>query len=283
MVKKGVYFEKKTAQVLQKFNPNLQVQHDVKMLGKLSNKLRQIDVLIEPSEFEHLIFECKDHTRPVDLDTFGVFTSILDDIGRKGKAAVVSNSPYSDGVKHMANAKNIDLLHIVDTSDPKINTKLMAPVLLHDTKLKYMQFNFQTTANFSGIYQNPIIVGPHFKGDARSYLTHLWNTTDLLNDKTGDFEFELRDSYLIATDGSRVPFQIIFRYGVQIEHYLGELAIQNTQGIYNIQKQTYQTKSLETEPLIAHEVEKIWKRITDQEAAGASVTMGFGCKSLYPI
>jgi len=48
--------KRKLAKVLQKFNPELQVQHNVKILGKLSNTLRQIDILIEPSEFESLIF-----------------------------------------------------------------------------------------------------------------------------------------------------------------------------------------------------------------------------------
>lgn len=283
MTKAGKYFEKKTAKVLQKFNPELQMQHDVKILGKLSNKPRQIDVLIEPTEFEHLIFECKDHSRPIDLDTFGVFTSILDDIGGSGKAAVVSNSPYTDGVKSMATAKGIDLLHIIDTGDPKIRTQLRAPALLHDTKLKYMQFSFQTTANFSGIPVNPTIVGPHFEGYPRSYLTHLWNETTLLTEITGDHKFELKDAFLIDTSGSKIPFNITFNYGVEEEHYLGDLAIQNTQGIYNIQKRSYQTNSIETEPLIAHTVEKIWKKITDQEAKEASVSIGFGCKSLYPL
>lgn len=283
MTKTGKYFEKKTAKVLQKFNPELQVQHDVKILGKLSNKLRQIDVLIEPSEFESLIFECKDHTRAVDLDTFGVFTSILEDIGKGGKAAVVSNSPYSEGVRNMATAKGIDLLHIIDTNDQKIKTQLRAPALLHDTKLKYMQFGFQTTANFSGITANPIIVGPHFEGDPRNYLTYLWNETDLLEETTGDHKFLLNDAFLIDTSGSKIPFQITFNYGVEKEHYLGDLSIQNTQGIYNVQKGTYQTSSMETEPLIAHEVEKVWKRITDQEAKQVSVSMGFGYKSLYPL
>ncbi len=283
MTKTGKYFEKKTADVLQKFNPQIQVQHDVKILGKLSNKLRQIDVLIEPAEFEHLIFECKDHSRPVDLDTFGVFTSILEDIGRNGKAAVVSNSPYTDGVKNMAKAKDIDLLHVIDTSDPKINTHLMAPALLHDTKLKHMQFGFQTTANFSGIYANPIIVGSHYQGDPKSYLTYLWNNTDLLQETTGEHEFIMEDAQLITTDGSKAPFIVTFNYGVEVEHYLGELKIQNTQGIYNIQDGSYQTKSLETEPLVAHEVEDIWKKLTDEEAQNAVVSMGFGCKSLYPL
>lgn len=283
MTKTGKYFEKKTTKVLQRFNPELQVQHDVKILGKLSNKPRQIDVLIEPSEFETLIFECKDHTRPVDLDTFGVFTSILDDISVSGKAAVVSNSSYSNGVKSMATAKGIDLLHIVDTGDPKIRTQLRAPALLNDTKLKYMQFSFQTTANFSGITPNPIIVGPHFEGDPRNYLTYLWNETNLLEETTGNHSFELKNSFLIDTSGYKIPFDITFNYEVEEEHYLGDLAIQNTQGIYNVQKGSYQTNSMETEPLIAYEMEKIWKKITDREVKDVTVSMGFGCKSIYPL
>lgn len=283
MTKTGKYFEKKTAKVLQKFNPELQVQHDVKIQGKLSNKLRQIDVLIEPSEFESLIFECKDHSRPVDLDTFGVFTSILDDIRREGKAAVVSNSPYSEGVRNMANAKGIDLLHIIDTEDPKIMTQLRASALLHDTKLKYMQFRFQTTANFSGIPVNPTIEGPHYEGNPRDYLTYLWNETSLLKEDTGNHTFELKDAFLIDTSGSKIPFNITFNYGVEEEHYLGSLAIQNTQGIYNVQKGIYQTSSMETEPLNAYEVEKVWKKINDEEARKAKVSMGVGCKSMYPL
>lgn len=283
MQKSGKYFEKKTAQLLQKFNPGQEVQHDVKILGKLSNTLRQIDVLIEPNMFEYLIFECKDHSRSVNLDKFGVFISALEDIDINGKAAVVSNSPYSEGVKNMARAKKIDLLHIVDTKDPKIRTQLRAPALLNDTKLKYMQFGFQTTANFAGISANPVIVGPHYEGDPRSYLTYLWNETNLLNETTGDHTFELNDAFLIDTMGSKIPFCITFNYGVEEEHYLGDLAIQNTQGIYNVQKSTYQTNSMETEPLIAHEVEEVWRRITDQEAKKAVVSMGFGCKSIYPL
>ena len=283
MTKTGKYFEKKTAKVLQKFNPELQVQHDVKILGKLSNKPRQIDVLIEPSEFETLIFECKDHARTVDLDTFGVFISILDDIRASGKAAVVSNSPYSEGVRNMATAKGIDLLHIIDTDDPKIRTQLRAPALLNDTKLKYMQFSFQTAANFSRITPSAIIVGPHFEGDPRGYLTYLWNETNLLEETTGDHSFELKNSFLIDTSGSKIPFDITFNYGVEEEHYLGDLAIQNTQGIYNVQKASYQTNSMETEPLIAHEVEKIWTKITDEEAKKVNVSMGIGCKSVYPL
>src|SRR3990167_8231141 len=104
MGKSGKYYEKKTAELLQKLRPQERVQSNIKLLGKLSKKNRQIDVLVEPKDFDLLIFECKDRGRPVDLDVFGVFTSLLDDV-KVDKAAMVSNSPYSEGVQNLANAK----------------------------------------------------------------------------------------------------------------------------------------------------------------------------------
>lgn len=281
MTKSGKYYEKKTAEVLQNLNPTQVVQHNVKLLGKLSNKPRQIDVLIEPSEFDHLIFECKDHGRPIDLDTFGVFTSILDDVGRTGKAAMVSNSPYSEGVQNMAKSKEIDLLHVIDTNDPNIKTQLRAAVMLADTKLKSFQMQFQTTASFSsGITYDPIIKGPHFEGKGRDYLKFLWNNTELLKDETGTFNFVMSDAYVIAANGASIPFTVTFSYDVEEEYYLGDIEIQNTQGLFNIHEGSFQTKSLETAPLEPYEVEKFWKKVTKEEADKQKITFGVGCKSI---
>lgn len=282
MIKKsGEYFEKKTAGVLQKLRPNEKVQHNVKLLGKLSKKDRQIDVLVEPSDFDLLIFECKDHARPIDLDTFSVFTGILEDIGAK-KAAMVSNSSYTDGVKNLATAKNIDLLHLIDTGDPQIRTYLKAPVLLIDSKLKSFQMSFETTTAFTeGMSPDPVIQGQHFTGQGRDYIKHLWNNTELLSEESGNFEFVLENVTVLSVNGNPIHMdKIRFIYDVAKEHYLGDLEIINTQGIYNVKDSSFQTKSLETAPLNAYEVEKVWKLVPEEEANIAKVAMGFGCKSV---
>ncbi len=282
MVKKsGKYFEKKTAGLLQKLRPNEKVQHNVKLLGKLSKKNRQIDVLVEPTDFDILIFECKDHKRPIDLDTFGIFTGMLEDVGAK-KAAMVSNSPYTEGVRNLANAKNIDLLHLIDTGDPKIRTYLKAPVLLIDSKLKSFQMSFQTTAAFAeGMPTDPVIQGSHFVGQGRDYIKHLWNNTELLLEETGDFEFVMENISVLSVNGNPIHMdKVVFIYNVVKEHYIGDIEIINTQGIYNVKEGSFQTKSLETAPLNAYEVEQVWKFVPEEEAKIAKVAMGFGCKSV---
>lgn len=281
MGKNGKYYEKKTAELLQKFRPNEKVQHNVKILGKLSKKNRQIDVLVEPSDFDLLIFECKDHGRPIDLDVFGVFTSLLEDINID-RAAMVSNSPYTDGVQNLAGAKNIDLLHIIDTSDPKMRTQLRASVLLIDSKLKSFQMGFQTTTSFSEAFPyDPIIQGPDFVGHGRDYLKHLWNETDKLSEETGGFEYVIQNASILSVNGNTIPMdKITFVYNVDKEHYLGDLEIINTQGIFNVKEGSYQTRSLETAPLVAYEAEKIWKKIPEEEARNVRVSVGVGCKSI---
>ena len=281
MGKSGKYYEKKTAELLQKLRPQERVQSNIKLLGKLSKKNRQIDVLVEPKDFDLLIFECKDRGRPVDLDVFGVFTSLLDDV-KVDKAAMVSNSPYSEGVQNLANAKNIDLLHIIDTGDPKIRTHLKATVMLIDSKLKSFQMKFQTTAAFSDAFSyNPMIQGPDFVGDGRTYLKHLWNDTDALSEETGSFEFMIENASILGISGKPIPMdKITFLYSVSKEHYLGDLEIINTQGIYNVREGSYQTKSLETAPLVAYEAEKAWKLIPEKEAQQIKVSMGVVCKSM---
>ena len=281
MKKTGKYFEKKTVDLIKKLQPNNKVHHNIKLMGKLSKKKRQIDVFVEPNEFDFLIFECKDHNRPIDLDTFGIFHSLLEDVGGE-KAAMVSNSPYSEGVQNLAEAKNIDLLHIIDSGDPKIRTFLKAPVLLIDSKLKNFQMGFQTTSAFTeGLPFDPIIQGQHFTGTGKDYIKHLWNNTDLLSEETGSFEFVLENVSVLSVRGNPIHMdKITLRYGVAKEHYLGELEIINTEGIYNVKERSFQTKSLETEPLNAYEVEKVWKMIPEEEAKNMKVSMGVGCKSI---
>lgn len=282
MVKKsGKYFEKKTAEVLKNLRPNEKVHPNVKLLGKLSKKKRQIDVLVEPADFDIIIFECKDHKRPIDLDKFGVFTGILEDINVK-KAAMVSNSPYTDGVKNLAAAKNIDLLHLIDSGDPNIQTHLTAPVLLTDSKLKNFQMSFETTAAFTEpMSTDPVIRGPHFTGQGRDYIKYLWNDTEFLSEETGTFEFTLKDVGVIGVNGNPIHMdKITFIYDVVKEHYIGDLKIIDTQGIYNVKEGSFQTKSLKTEPLNAYDVEKVWKMIPEEEAQKIKISMGFVVKSI---
>ncbi len=282
MKKVGEYYETKTAQLLQKLRPNEKVKANVKLFGKLSKQDRQIDVLVEPSDYSQLIFECKDRKRPIDLDVFGGLVSLLEDI-KVEKAAMVSNSLYSDGVKNLAKAKNIDLLHIVDTNDSKIRTQLKATVLLIDSKINNsFQMDFESTATFSEAYpQDPVIKGPDFVGQGYKYLKHLWNNTDILSEETGSFKYLIENTSIFSIHGNLIPIdKITFRYSVRKEHYIGKIEIINTQGIYNVKECSYQTQLLKTAPITPYEAEKTWKLISEEEAKHVKTSIVVSCKSM---
>jgi len=285
MVKTGKYFEKKTVKLIKTFRPKDRVEHNVKLLGKLSKKNRQIDILVEPKEFDLLMFECKDHKRPISLDVFGAFTSLIEDV-RVKKVAMVSNSPYSNGVQNLAKSKNIDLLHVVDTDDPKIRTRLKASVLLSDSQLKGFRMKFQSISNLQdgiSIYPDKIIIqSQEFKGNGHDYLKFLWNKTDKLSQETGNFTLEIENALILSISGKPIQMdKITFFYRVLKEHFLGDLEVVNTSGIYNVREKSYQTKSFETAKLVPHKVEKIWKIIPEEAAKQVKTTLGLSCKSIY--
>ena len=80
-MKKGVHYEKKTAELVSKFNPTAQVVHGVRVRGKLSDVLREIDVhLVDPNNYDQIIFECKDHKAKVDIELVEALCGKLSDL-----------------------------------------------------------------------------------------------------------------------------------------------------------------------------------------------------------
>src|SRR5689334_12865736 len=121
-MKKGRYYEEKTAKLVQRFNPKAQVMHGIRITGKLTKISREVDVqLIDPSQYDTIIFECKDHKVKVDIELVEALVTKLKDLGSK-KGAIVSNSGFTKGAYSAATAHGIDLLSIVDTGDDKIKT-----------------------------------------------------------------------------------------------------------------------------------------------------------------
>ncbi|HEY1645003.1 MAG TPA: restriction endonuclease, partial [Candidatus Saccharimonadales bacterium] len=155
-MKKGRYYEEKTAGVVQKFNPQAQVLQGIHVTGKLSKVSREIDVqLIDPAKYDHIVFECKDHKAKVDIELVEALVTKLKDLDTK-KGAIVSNSGFTKGAYNIAAAHGIDLLSIVDTGDDKIRTQVFAPHIIEDTyvsagslRLDNMQSMFRLDPNLN--------------------------------------------------------------------------------------------------------------------------------------
>ncbi len=286
-MKKWKKFESKTTEIVKELNPKAEVVPNVFLQGKLSLKRRQVDVkLVEPGQYDFIAFECKDHSRPLDIPVVEAFNTKLQDIGAK-KGAIVSSSSFTDGARNIADKLGIDLLALVDTGDPEIKTKLYASMIISDTIAKSMAVRVSFSgAMRGGIPTNPslmqVIAGePPVINFVPKLFHNLWNNTDNLTKVPGSYEYTQKVK-IVSNIGEEVPCDLTFIYEVVEKHFKGKIEIINAKGIYNLKTTGFQTRSIETEVINAYEKEKIWDEISAEEANNSTVSMRLSCTSLFP-
>lgn len=288
-MKKGKPFEDKTSKIVKQFNPNKNVNQNVYIEGKLSKVKREVDVqLVDPTQFDFLALECKDHKRTLDVEIVEAFNTKLKDIGAK-KGGIVSNSPYSGAAQNMAEGLGIDLLHIIDTSDESIHTHIYATAAISDISVKDWQVGISSTSNFQITYpldpKTIVVVNDSgHRVTTFELFKRLWNDGVFI-EKPGSYRYTLKEGVNIQSlDGNIAPLtELYFNYGVIEQHYVGPLKIIEATGIYNVLKKTFQTKSMKTEQIIPHEMEKKWKKVTEEELQKYNITFGTGIKSIFEI
>ena len=146
-IKKWEKFEEVVANVQKIFAPNSKVTHNDKVRGKISKKLRQIDISIRQNVGQYNIFiaiECKDYKVPIDLNTMEEFKSKLQDI-EANKGAIVSASGFTDGAKKIAHDAGIDIYRLVDTDEHAWQAYVAIPVLCDFRGIKSAQYSFKSS------------------------------------------------------------------------------------------------------------------------------------------
>ena len=124
-------FEILVTNIQAQLTPDAQVEHNVKILGKISKKQRQIDCLVRQNigQYEILIaLECRDKKSAVDVNGVGAFQEVLEDIGAN-KGAMVCPAGFTDGAKNVAKHHQIDLYSPIDTDPHKWQARITIPVV----------------------------------------------------------------------------------------------------------------------------------------------------------
>lgn len=287
-MKKGKYYEQKTAALVQKHNPQAQVLQGVRIVGKLSKISREVDVkLVNPRDYDQIIFECKDHKARVDIEYVEALHTKLKDLQAK-KSAIVSNSGFTKGATNMAKALGIDLLSLVDTADPKIKTSVFAPNIIEDTYVPAGSLRIEGIPN-TGIPADlngvQIKAGETF-ATWQEILAEYWNTEKMKQSpEIGDHFLAQDNVTIIDAQGNEIIVgRIEILYQVRQRYFLRNLRLIDTQGIYDVQKGTLQTNSITTEPVVVKELSDtaMWEQIDEERAKSMSVPFRLVCVSPLP-
>lgn len=286
-------YEETTYKVAKELKPKSAVSKNVRIEGKLSKVKRQVDVkVVDPDEYDFLAIECKDLSRPVDVPIIEAFNTKLKDIGTT-RGAVVANSPYTEGSQNMADALGIDLLHVIDTGNKNIRTKIYANAVISDVIAKSFKVHVSMTSLIPAVFpDNPrdLMLGSEGTGAGTAYdiFANLWNDNDTPFSRTpGTYKYIPPNSprkYIMGGKGEQIPVdELSFIYEVVEKHFMGQIEIVKAKGLYNVRQKSFQGRELITQKIVPYELEKIWKEITVEELKTAQYTFGMSMISMFPV
>lgn len=281
--KKWEQFEYHSHKVIKELYPASQVFPNVKIEGKLTKVLRQVDIqMVEPQQYEYIAFECKDHRHPIDVPLVEAFVTKLEDIGAK-KGAIVANINFTEGSKNLAAAKGLDLLNLVDTSNRNIRARLYATLLLADTSVK--RFSTRLLGLSTSEVKLPLnptqLTFVDSKGStatAYEIFSSLWNNESLAKEP-GLYEYlpPYTERKVRGLSGAILPVhEVAFRYEVVKRFYVGKIEMIETKGLYNVKEGSFMTRRMITQPIIPHKLERQWKEISSEEAEKERRNCTFG-------
>lgn len=126
-------FEETVYLLRSKLSPNSEVRFNYKVVGKNTSRSRQIDCAVIENIGGIEIFiaiECKELSRPVDVDKVEAFVTKLDDI-QAAKGVIVSNKGFTSSARNTAERYSIELhtLKEVESNEP---FRVACPIMIKD-------------------------------------------------------------------------------------------------------------------------------------------------------
>lgn len=124
-------FEILVAKIQKELAADSVVTHDDKIIGRKSERMRQIDVSIRSKigQFDVLIIiDCKDYAEPVDVKAVEEFMGLVEDVGAQ-QAAIVAAKGFTIAAKKRAVEAGLGVYTVVDTDPHKWQVQVFLPVL----------------------------------------------------------------------------------------------------------------------------------------------------------
>jgi hypothetical protein len=284
-------FEKLVAEIQRDLAPDAEVTHNVKMKGRDSGQLRQVDVLLRKTvgQYEMTVaIDCKDYAQPVDVKGVEEFQGLIRDIGVT-KGAMVCPKGFSEAAKKVAARNLIDLFSPVDTDPHKWQAKVSLPMIC-DFRGAAIGFGLRVTAPV------PFRTAMEFWREIEVYdkdgnalgrpvdvALRRWNQGEYPTEP-GDHEgvplFPVAPTLVDNGYGTRTPVTLTVNLRVNQRLFFGNLPIRSIRGLKDEHRGGVVTNAFATDALDAAEVEKTWTRIASEKEAPAKpamVLVGLDC------
>jgi hypothetical protein len=260
------------AKIQQELAPSAKVSHNVKLMGRQSETLRQIDVLVQQpiGQYEmRIIIDCKDHASPVDVNGVGEFLGVINDVGAQ-KGAMVCPKGFTEAAKAYAKKAQIELYSPVDTDPHKWQIKATAPMICDFRGMKIsfgisvsapvpftMPYNYFSELVVYDENDNPL-------GTPLEVALKRWEAGELPTEpgKHEDIpNFPVAVTRVDNGYGMRIPVKLTISLIVYQELYFGQLPIVKIRGLKDEHTGLVITNAFTTGNLRPEDVQKNWLRL----------------------
>jgi hypothetical protein len=273
-------YEQLVAEVQAHLAPSAKVEHNVRLVGRSSGTVRQIDVVMraQVGQFDVLlVLDCKDYGHPVDINDVEAFMGLAQDVGAN-KSGMVAARGFTAGAVNRAKQVGMDLLSLVHTGDHEWRTFATLPVLVEIRTIGSCSFKFSSQDDnvslSSEVVANPastvIYDGDgHRVGTPVDLLARRWNLHRLPVDPGVHPDLVLSDEPLFMR-GSLGVFRILITTKIEVikQRFVGPVPLDEVRGFKDEITGRLHTAGFSTETINFATVVSTWKKLeTDTEMA----------------
>lgn len=275
-------FEESAKQASSKIFRTQTVKPNQKVMGTISQVLRQIDIKVGDEEF--IDIECKDHSKPVDLPIVEQFANKLKDENAKS-GIIVSNSGFTESALKTANHYNIRPVALIDKGHANTsNFILRAPVLATGYYLDLISYGVSTHRAGVDFRFSPLVWDMKISdGSGRSIyelFRDQWNEGVIDITKEGSYQYEFKDAPIIDLRGEIIVVDLAYRYIVGADNRKGHAGAESARGFFDLNEGSFtSSEDITFEPI---EVERIseWPKISPDKLP---LSQPFRLVGMFPL
>lgn len=256
-------FEESARQASSKIFSTQAVKPNQKVMGSISQVLRQIDVKVGDEDF--IDIECKDHKKPVDLPKVEQFANKLKDENAKS-GIMLSNAGFTESALRTAEHYNIKPVVLVDKGHADTsNFMIKAPVLAEGFFLDSISYGVEQTGQ--DFRFSPLVWDMHISdgSDPPRSIYELfrdhWNDGTIEINKEGTYQYRFEQVPIIDLRGDVIIVDLTYRYVVKADKRKGSAAAQIARGFYDLNNKSFtSSEDIVFEPI---EIDKIseWEEL----------------------
>lgn len=271
------------ASIQQQLAPGAKVTHNAKVEGKLSETLRQVDVLVEHSigQYEiRIALDCKDYKTPVDVKAVEEFHGLMVDIAAH-RGALVCPAGFTKSAKKRARKLEIELFSPADTDPHKWQVSLTLPTIC-DFRATRIAFGISSSAPMPlRLPERFYELDVHDLND-----NNLGQILDVASARWGEGEYPTEPGVhekvpLLSAGGTtidngygtRISVDLSVSLHVTRQKYFGHIPITELHGLRDEQTGEVIANAFRFKLLDPVEVQNQWKKLAEDEEAPSPVSL----------